>query len=484
MQKNIMMSNAPAPVLLLPPALFLLLYAMHSPDVSLIQPDSHGYLTFSGGRSGGYPAFLALLKPLTRDVADYALAQRMLYACAVLVLAHELMRSFGNLAIVFIAELGLLLNPEVNRYHYSILSESLFLSISALFLAAALAYLRTGRLSTFAVASVVAAYAATVRPVGLVLVAALVLLVITGPRKRRPQLSGLALVIALPTATILPLENHLYKARNPGPRVTLLPFHLIAKAGMVEAFDAHAIILAAPQKTKPLQRALENTLAPVRQLIAEAPNRAARCQLILNYEVVLQYEFSLGERALLTEGGTLNPLIAVAVARLKHALSDYLRLSIDHLRCAWSLGAATNEQQTELSRYLESHRPLPFEKPMLALLSGTRAPPLPTLVLLVMSIIAALLLASSVALLFVVMRLQQPSLELALAGTAALIVHGALLLVAVTSVGAPRYLLGLWVPLAIGTGMSVLWIGGAFGIWRSSTGASKDNSSDRMGCEP
>jgi hypothetical protein len=39
-----------------------------------------------------------------------------------------------------------------------------------------------------------------------------------------------------------------------------------------------------------------------------------------------------------------------------------------------------------------------------------------------------------------------------------LVVHAALILTALTGVGVPRYVLGLWVPMAIGTGLTGLWI--------------------------
>ena len=39
-----------------------------------------------------------------------------------------------------------------------------------------------------------------------------------------------------------------------------------------------------------------------------------------------------------------------------------------------------------------------------------------------------------------------------------MIVHGGIVLTALTGVGIARYTEGLWVPITIGTGMSVLWI--------------------------
>jgi len=454
-------------VLVLPSALFLVLYAFHAPDAVLIHPDSEGYLTFSGGRSGGYPAFLALLKPFTRDVADYAVAQRLLYSLAVLVLGYELLRSFGSLAIALVAEVALLFNPEVNRYHFSILTESLYLSTSALFLAAALAYLRTGRLRSFAIASALAAYAAIVRPTGLVLLPLLAILLLAGPHLPWRQIWKFILVAVGPVIVILSLESIYYREHHAGPRVSLAPIHLLAKAGMVEAANPETIISAAHPDTRPLQRALEVSLAPVRSLIAEAPNQGARCKLILNYEVFVQYQFAPEERAIATARGSPKLLIDVALARLQNAVGGYIRLTSDHLQCLWSLGAATKQEQAEFAAYLESRRPLPFEKTILAALAGSRSPPVATAVLIVMYSIAVFLLTAGIVLIGVLIRRRRPSLELAAAGFTGLIVHGSLLFTALTGVGVPRYVLGLWVPIAIGVGMSALWIIGSLGFWRA-----------------
>lgn len=455
-----------AVVLVLPSALFLLVYALHGPDVLLIQPDSEGYLTFASGRIGGYPAFLASLLPFIHDVADYALAQRLLYSLAVLALGYQLLRSFGSPAIALVAEAALLFNPEVNRYHFVIVTESLYLSTSALFLAAALAYLRTGRLGWFALASALAAYAVTVRPAGVVLLPLLVILLLAGPRLPWRQIWKYILVAAVAVVVILSLESIYYRAHHEGPRVSLAPIHLLAKAGMVDAANAEAIISAAHPDTQPLQRALEVTLASVRRLIDEAPNQGARCKLIANYEVFVQYQFAPGERAIATARGSLNLLTDVALARLKHAVGGYMRLTSHHLLCLWSLGAATKQEQAEFTAYLESRRPLPFEKYILEASASSRSPPFATAVVVVMYSIAALLLAAGVVLIGTLIR-RRPSLELAAAGLAGLIVHGSLLFTALTGVGIARYVLGLWVPIAVGVGMSALWIIGSLGFWRA-----------------
>jgi hypothetical protein len=454
-----------AAALLLPPGLFLVLYALRAPDVSLMQPDSASYLTFAIGRSGGYPAFLALLKPLIRDVADYTIAQRVLYAFAVLVLGHQLWHVTSSLTIALVAEVALLFNPEVNRYHFMILTESLFLSTSALFMAAALAYLRGRRLGALAAACALAAFATALRPSSVVLLPLLAVLFFAAPRwpwreSWKPLLAG-----AVPVVLILVLEGIYYRDHHEGPRVSLAPIHLLAKAGLVESANAEAIISAASPETRPLQRALEVSLAPVRRLIAEAPSRSARCKLMEPYEEYVQRRFALEERAAATAGASDNLLIDVALARLKNAVGGYSRLTAAHLQCLWSMAATTQREQVEFGEYLESRRPIPFQDAIVEGLSGMRSPPFPTAVLIVMYSIAALLFFSAAALIAVLIRGRRPSTALAIAGFAGLMVHALVVFTAMAGIGLPRYVLGLWVPIAVGVGMSVLWLIGALG-WR------------------
>ena len=55
--------------------------------------------------------------------------------------------------------------------------------------------------------------------------------------------------------------------------------------------------------------------------------------------------------------------------------------------------------------------------------------------------------------------MSRPSATLALAGLCGLTVHTTLLLTALTTVGIPRYVLGLWVPIGLGTLLSLVWLG-------------------------
>jgi hypothetical protein len=63
-----------------------------------------------------------------------------------------------------------------------------------------------------------------------------------------------------------------------------------------------------------------------------------------------------------------------------------------------------------------------------------------------------------IALIVSIARGREPDALLVVGGLCGLVVHAALILTALTAVSIPRYVLGLWVPLAIGIGFSGLWI--------------------------
>src|SRR2546427_4740090 len=117
----------PIIVIATPIIAFLVYYEFYPAITPLLNPDSDGYLQFAAYRTGGYPFFLELLKPLIRDVSDYALAQRLLFASAVFVLAFQLLRSFGRLVLTGFVEFDLVCMPPVYTYNFPIITDNILL---------------------------------------------------------------------------------------------------------------------------------------------------------------------------------------------------------------------------------------------------------------------------------------------------------------------------------------------------------------------
>ncbi len=453
----------PIIVIATPIIAFLVYYEFYPAITPLLNPDSDGYLQFAAYRTGGYPFFLELLKPLIRDVSDYALAQRLLFASAVFVLAFQLLRSFGSLILTVFVEFALLGIPAVNAYHFQIITESLFLSTSAFFLAATVSHLRSGSWSSLAVAFAISGYAVAIRPSGLAFVPAVAGLLLLAPRSSLPKTIWVRLFIAFaPLLLVLLFENLFYHARHPGPRESLLANQMFGKAGMIEVSDASELIGLAPALTKPLQIDLEINLAPVRRLIADAPNLPTRCWLVQNYELFTEYHFAIEQRAALATSRDGQAVVKGAWSRLRHGFPDYIRLSFDHWRCLWTLSLFDLDELAALYSYLDNRRPLPLAQALPdtpSLFSNSYRARISLFVLRAGMVGGGLLLAFSFAVLLVQWsRGRQPNLMVTVSAVCGVIVHGGFLISALGGLGIPRYAIGLWVPFVLGSCLSILWV--------------------------
>jgi hypothetical protein len=338
---------------------------------------------------------------------------------------------------------------EIERLQFDILTKSICLSVSALVVAATLVHLRRGGLLSLAFAAALAGCAAAIRPTGFVFLPALVVLAVARPSR---LWRSLAVAVAA-SAAVLALEALYYRAHHEGARQTLLPLHMLGKAGMVDIVDPAAVIEDASPGTKPLQRGLETGLAPMRKLIAEAPHEAARCNLLTHYETEVQYRVLPEERAAAIAEGGPDALWRAGWARLRHGLPQYLRNNADYLYCLWSAGVSSLAEEASFVAYLDSRRPWPLDLDF-----GRRPSRFAFIVRPALFACAALLAVAGLALLTALVRGRRPSTLLATAGLCGMLTHGGLILSALTGVGIARYLLGLWVPLAIGVGLSVLWL--------------------------
>lgn len=434
---------------IVPVITFLAVYSVYwPPDVPLFSPDSHSYLEFAGIRSGGYPFFLAVLRLIFPDEPYYVIGQFTLYGLSVLIFAWQLYKSEDNLLFCLIVELGLLANWEVNRYHFTIATETLFLSIGLWFLAAALSHLRTGSLASIAVASGAAAAALTVRLTGLAFVAAVPILLLAGARTGS-LVARIGFVI-LPIVAVIGAENLYYHAYHPGPRESQLYSQLTGKAGMISVAHPEQVISQSTPVEKPMQEAMEYQLAPVRALVAGVPNLATRCRLELWYEIFVEFEFAPNARGAIEAAEGRDGLTHMALARLRAGIPDYLRLTKDHLFCLWTVWATEESEKAALASYLDAHSPVPFAESVLPSFEKSRTPPFPRVVRWTLLTIGAVLAVAS-ALFLVGLAVRRPlSLAFKLSGICGIIVHAGLILSALGSVGIPRYTIGLWPPLEVG----------------------------------
>ena len=424
---------------------WVLWQALSLPPVPVMDPDSGSYLDFAAIRTAAYPLFLKLFGPQTAMAL-----QPPLYAAAATLLALATLAVGRNGWLAAAVLLLLLVNPEVNKYHARILTESLFMAGLMLFLVAVLGFFRRPDWRGAAAAALLAGLVAAIRPTGYALLPVLPVMALM-VRHRLPGSFALVLAAALLPMLAVVAGERLYTAAAHGADATSLAGrHVYAKAAMVEA-PVPTAAEADPVRRR-LAEAAEHDFAPVRRLLAEAPDAEVLSVLTANYETCLEYACVADLRAAtgLREPALNADALAVGAARLAAAPLAYAGLAWRHYRAMWALYAQTHPALAPgFDAFVAAHRPLPFETLVPSLAAGP--PPDRKAILLRPAMIAVGGLTALLALAALGAAARGrgaggPLMETAL--VAALALHGTLAWTAMVGVGIPRYTIGDW-PLMV-----------------------------------
>ena len=413
---------------------FLAGLLLGAPPQPVLEPDSASYLSFAPFRSALYPLFLAAFGSKGAFVVQPVLA-----AIALVYLGWEVLALSGSLGLAAGVMAAIAVNGPLDRYHWTILTESLFVSLLTVLLGLLLRLCRRPSATAALLASATAGLAIALRPAGWFL---LPLLVIVVPLRRMPARFLPLLTIPL---LLITAAEHQYSGGG-----STLTRQLFGKAGMIEASPGGSETAAAV--------VLERDFAPVRALLAEAPDADAAAYLSLNYETCLEYACS----AALGIDPASDRAKAAALARIRANPAGFLALAWRNYRALWTVyGASHPGEPARIAAFVAPRRPLPFESSVEMLIADIRpvaaALVLQPLVRAIGLVTAGLALAGLGAAI-VGFPVSPPW---AAAMIAALAVHGGLALVALTGVGIPRYMLALWpaMMVALGSAGWALWMG-------------------------
>jgi hypothetical protein len=184
------------PLLLFLVAAASLLNVLRGLDLPVMQPDSTSYLSWSSIRTIGYPAFLSSVEA-TVGLADLPRVQATIFAMALLLLALALRRALGSVVPALFLLVAVGFNPEVQKYHALVLSESLSISLSLIAFAALAAQRRRDSAALIVLAALAIGLAALVRPVLLALFWLPVAVALLGPFRWRRAAAALAVCAAV-----------------------------------------------------------------------------------------------------------------------------------------------------------------------------------------------------------------------------------------------------------------------------------------------
>lgn len=323
----------------------------------ILFPDSPAYLTFSPGVTATYPLFIAAV-----GVKLLPAVQIALYAAGAAVLGITLQRLFGRWWLSAGFVVALFINPEMDGFLHSVLSEGLFLPVDLFFLAALLVCAVLGSWRAALIAAVLAGLAVTIRPISYPLIVTVVAAVLFRPGgwSRRGLLIALGCLIAW-TGTVS--AERAWSRRYHGAELTSLTGpHLFAKGALLEAGTINTTGLDLLERQ--LAEQADHEYAPVRAMLVKQRDTVAYPALLAFYEVCIQHGCSNAMRQKAgISGATFNRSMArVGLRRVRADLPGYLRLASDEYQSLWSLNSRTHPgRAAAFDATIASARPLPLE---------------------------------------------------------------------------------------------------------------------------
>lgn len=405
----------------------------------------------------GYPIFLSVV-----GARGAMIVQPLLYSAALAFLGRELVRTTHRVWLAVVILAGCMAVPQINAFHGSILSESLFLSAIVLVLALLVWFVHHPSWHLMVPIAAIAGASVTIQRTGFALLPVLAITALL----RRGQLKGpqpvLFLVAALaPFLVVVATEQVIAPIVHDGNSSSLMGRHLFAKAALIDSPPA-------PPSRDPVRATLDEHLAtryaPIRQLLARAPLNV-RAVLAIYYETCLQGPCADASRELMADRDEPQQTATLGEAgwpRIARAPAAFARLTALHLGSLWTVDRLRHpDTAAALGAFIEANRPLPFEREALRLEPG-QSMALPTserVRYLQFAITAIGIVTAALALVGLAGALGAIPLPpvLAAASLAALVAHGGLLFTALLAAGFSRFTLGLWPAIVTATVMGGYW---------------------------
>ena len=420
------------------------------PAQPVLTPDSASYLTFQPIRTAAYPL---ILKALGSRGAE--MVQPVLYAGAATVLGLVVRRSTRSLWPALALLAGLFGLRDLNVYHYQIMTESLFMSVETLFIAATLRFFQRPGWRTACAISAMAGIDAAIRPTGYAMLVVLALMAVA-VRRRTPGAWNKVMMACLVPMLLLVGVERVYTAHVQGSQnATLAGRHLFAKAALLDVpEDAPGL--------GPLAAAAGRDYAPIRALIDQAPSADIRGVLSVTYEGCLQYSCAenLQKTLNITGPDAERSLMAAALSRISRDLPGFAGLVWRDYRALWTVYPQRYPgMMTGFAPFVAAHQPLPFtqEAPVLdpANQGGLLAPAFDG----ILRTIGGATGLMTVAALIATLRGRLPPPVASTGLFLALAVHASMIWIAGAAAGLPRFTISLW-PMITASLVLGLW-----GLW-------------------
>lgn len=431
--------------------------------------DFPSYVHFSEYRTAGYPVFLNLIETVFGTLNPVPNVQLLLTAFSVGFLGLSVYKILQSSSISIALVLLVFGQSFVFRFHSFILSESLFISLLCVMVGVLIRWVERPSVRLATVAAAACGLAVALRPAGLSLLAVWPGLLWLLSERAVGRRLRFAVAFAVPLALCVIAEGRIYHSRHGefDDRPNFVGLHLFSKALLVDAEptlrdeELNSFMLEARQFAEPL-----------RGLIAGAPDWHMRAFLLRRFEIKVQWGFyrpvfrervkqlaadrGVGEWRLLAEmgGGTL---LARPGAWAHNAWDNYL--------ASWTHNVIQPPDfDRRLAAYLDGFDYSPFLGRLRPHHLVGAAISVPSLAMELNRVLTAAAFLGTLAALGIAVwrRIRKRSQELdnalAIAATAALIVHSNFVLVGLFAVSQLRYSAAMW-PVEIACGLLLIHVG-------------------------
>jgi hypothetical protein len=417
----------------------------------VLSPDSPSYISFAPMRTAGYPLYLNAI-----GVKLAVKLQVFLYMLTIFLLLREIYEVCDYIIFPSLFLLLCIINPKVNQYHYMVLTESLFMTLSIMMMVFMLQFLRFPSLSSAALASLFVGLAAIVRPSAYALIPALLLMVIFRWRAIPGQRIVLMTAALLPAILICTLERIGTQTYQGAAATSVIGRLLYAKAGMIDARPASPS--QDPRKLA-LENALQYDFAPIRKILNAVPRWDVREWISEEYEECLEYRCSqdLRNSLNLPEPAIESLAMEVGLARIASAPQAFVLLVMERYRFLWTMYQNSHPDSAPvLKAFIDEHRPLPFQD---RIPWFDQIPQPSRLALFVRPVIIAIGGLTLMLGVFGLIGAFYRNLDTRLAGASltSLTLHGSLLFTALVGLGDPRYTYGLWPVMMASLILAAAW---------------------------
>lgn len=273
----------PWPWLLLAMAVGYTVYFWSNPHgYPLYAGDARSYLRFDPDRTAGYPVFLDAVIAVFGAVEAVPRAQVVLSAAALAFLGWCMRRAFRSPVLALMPICVPVFVEKLGRYHAAIGTESLFVSLLCVMLGALILLVTRPSWRAAAASALACGLMIAVRPAGLSVLSIwpFALWFVWAGGRCAGRRARMAAAVAAPIALCLVIESLTWRAEHGSAfRPSRVDVHLYAKA-----------FLLGPEPAAPdgapagFVAEHQDLLAPLRALIAEAPDLQTRIFLLEIFE--------------------------------------------------------------------------------------------------------------------------------------------------------------------------------------------------------